>query len=247
MPGAGRRIGQRQDDPGPLPAAARRAGRRQRAVPRRGPAGARRPDPPRTAARLPDGLPGPPGQPQPPDARRSAPAAEPLAVHRIVPPERVAGAGGRAARDGRPAGRRRGPLPAPVLGRPAPAHRHRPGAGARAGAAGGGRAGLRPRPAGPGPGDRPASATSSSASAWRCCSSPTTWPWSSGWPSGSWCSTAGGWSRRRRPGRSSTGPEHPYTRELLRAIPRLRPGYRRRTLAARASGAATLAGDGGGA
>ena len=42
-------------------------------------------------------------------------------------------------------------------------------------------------------------------------------------------------------------PEHPYTRELLRAIPRLRPGYRRRSLAQRACGAETLAGDGGGA
>jgi len=32
-------------------------------------------------------------------------------------------------------------------------------------------------------------------------------------------------------------PEHPYTRELLRAIPRLRPGYRRRTLSSGAAAA----------
>ena len=134
-------------------------------------------------------------------------------------PAEIDGAGRGAAGQGAPAARRRRPLAARVLRRPAPAHRHRPRARRRARAhrlrrgglgarrlgqgadrqpAAGPAAGARPRPAVHQP--RPRHRRAHHAIASRSC----IWAASSSWPTSARCSPR---------------PQHPYTEALLSAVP----------------------------
>ena len=99
----------------------------------------------------------------------------PLAIHKIVPKNKILPPGAGAARDRGAQPRALQPLPARVLRRPAPAHRHRPGADPAAQAARRRRAGLGARRVDPGAGHQPAPGRCSASSTSRSSSSRTTW------------------------------------------------------------------------
>ena len=129
--------------------------------------------------------------------------AEPLRAAKAMQGDAAASARRRAARAGG-SGHAASLAPsARVQRRPVPAHRHRPRAGAAARAAGARRAHLGPRRLGAGPHPHTAAPSPGASSCSRICSSPTTWQWSSPWPTRWPSCTSAGSSRAGRPTCSS--------------------------------------------
>ena len=178
-------------------------------------AGAQAAVPPPAAAA---GLPGPDELARPPHAGARHHRRTPGRPGRARPRR----PGARAARGGRPAGRGGRPLPAPVLRRPAPAHLHRPRPRPATRHPAGRRAGQRPRRVGAGPGPQPHHRPRQRASTSPWSSSRTTCPSCGTSATASPSCTTARSSRSAPPSRSTTDPQHPYTKRLIAAVPDMR-------------------------
>ena len=122
---------------------------------------------------------------------------------------RGAGEGPRRARVGRPARRRRRPLPdrsSPAVSASASRSPGRWSATRRSSSS---TSRCRRSTSPPRRRCSTCSPTCATSAAWRSCSSPTTWASCGSWPSGRWCSTA---ARSWRPARSRRSPSSPGTR-----------------------------------
>ena len=220
--GSGRRVRLGQVDAGPHGHRSGRRQARQRALRGRRAHRCRRVDATTTASRHADGLPG--------SVRLAQPAVDGGRDHhrrlagqpRHRSQEPLGRGRWRAARAGRPQPRARRPVPAPVLRRPAPADRHRPGARAPAQARHLRRGGLGAGRVGAGADAQPPRRSAGRPRADVSVHRPR--------PVGGQAHLQRGAGDAPRPGRRA-GPDaqlfddplHEYTRELLRAVPVVRP------------------------